>query len=115
MSDVWRTDRNRQRLDIALEAIKQQITLSTAIVAAMLAFSGEIAKNSGFVWGLMLFVLVPFGACIVIGVLALMSISYHLEGEDDPLTAPLVRCFGMLQNVFFIVGVIAMIVLVTLY
>src|SRR5574341_23256 len=106
-------DREEKRLDIALEAIKQQITLATGILGATLAFSNQLKDaRQGRMWKLLPYAFTPLAVSIICGVFALMSISYHLRKEDDPLAQGNVRAAGVLQNTTFLIAIVAMVVII---
>ena len=106
-------DRAEKRLDLAVEAIKQQITLATGILGATLAFSNQVTGiRQGHVWGLLPYAFTPLAVSIICGVVALMGIAFHLRGEKDPLSQSNVRWAGMLQNVSFLIAVVAMVVVI---
>ena len=108
-------DRAEKRLDIALEAIKQQITLATGILGATLAFSHQLTEaRQGRVWKLLPYAFTPLAVSIICGVFALMSISYHLRENHDPLTQSNVRVAGVLQNVTFLIAIVAMVIVIAI-
>lgn len=106
-------NRPEKRLEIALEAIKQQITLATGILGVTLAFSDQVTgARQGRVWSLLPYAFAPLAVSIICGVYSLMSISYHLRGEKDPLVQGGVRVAGILQNVTFLIAIVAMVVVI---
>jgi len=108
-------DRAEKRLDIALEAIKQQITLATGILGATLAFSHQLTEaRQGHVWKLLPYAFAPLAVSIICGVFALMSISYHLKKNDDPLAQSNVRLAGIFQNITFLIAIVGMVVVIAI-
>jgi hypothetical protein len=106
-------DREEKRLDLATEAIKQQITLATAIIGATVAFSGQLTGiKQGKIWNLLPLAFAPLALSIICGVLALMSIAFHLAKEGDPLGKTGVRRLGMAQNVTFLLAMVMMVFIV---
>lgn len=107
-------EREEKRLDIALEAIKQQITLATAIIGASLAFSNQLkGASQGRIWALLPFAFAPLGLSVIAGVLTLMGIAYNLGHAGDPLASPGVRLLGVLQNAAFLLAVVLMVWIVS--
>ena len=105
--------REEKRLDLAVESVKQQITLATAIIGASLAFSGQLTEvKKGKIWALLPFAFAPLALSIICGVLLLMSISFYLGTEQDPLQQNLVKRLGMVQNAAFILSVILMVIVI---
>jgi hypothetical protein len=103
-------DKLEKRTDLAIESVKQQITLATAIIGASIAFSDQLSgARGGKIWSLLPFVLTPLAISIVCGVLLLMSISFYLGTDDDPLTQKPVRGLGMAQNAAFILSIVLMV------
>lgn len=103
-------DREEQRLELATESVKQQITLATAIIGATLAFSGQLSgARQGAIWDLLPVAFVPLAVSIVCGVLTLMSLAFHLGKDGDPLATKDVRVLGALQNAVFMVSVLLMV------
>ena len=103
-------DHMEKRLDIATEAVKQQIALATGIIGATLAFTDQVKTvRQGGVWDMLPYAFAPLAASIVCGVFTLMSIAYHLKNGGDPLTHRDVRIVGVLQNITFLGAVIAMV------
>lgn len=98
-------DRDQKRLDLATEAVKQQITLATAIIGATLAFSEKV---TGATQDLLALVFAPLVLSVISGVLTLMSISYHLKGSGDPLSPWRVRILGVTQNLGFLLAIVLM-------
>ena len=93
-------------LETALEAVKQQITLATAVIGAALAFSDQLgvlqqqAVLSVLPWAFGL-----LGGSVIFGIFALMAISYELRrGKADPFGVKGVRLSGGLQNVTFMIA-----------
>lgn len=106
--------RQEKRLDLAVESVKQQITLATAVIGASLAFSGQLkGVSQGKVWDLLPIAFAPLAFSIVCGVLLLMSISFYLGTEADPLQQSTVRKLGVAQNAAFILSVILMVIVIT--
>jgi hypothetical protein len=106
-------NREEKRLDLAVEAVKQQITLATAIIGASLAFSSQLSGvKQGKIWDLLPFAFAPLALSIICGVLALMSIAFHLSKDGDPLNKRGVRQLGMVQNLGFLLSVIIMVFIV---
>jgi hypothetical protein len=102
--------RAEKRLDIALEAVKQQIGLATAIIGVTLAFSDQLTDaRQGQVWKLLPYAVAPLAVSVVCGVFTLMSIAYHLRGQADPLGHRDVRISGVSQNITFLFAVVAMV------
>jgi hypothetical protein len=100
-------DQVEKRLDIACNAIEQQITLATALLGVALAFSDQLsAARQGRVWELLPWAFVPLAVSISSGVLALMSISYHLRDDSDPIAQRDVRIAGIVQNATFLLSII---------
>jgi hypothetical protein len=93
-------------LEAGLEAVKQQITLATALIGAALAFTDQIDAlkhhdvRSMLPWGFGL-----LGVSVISGVLVLMAISYELRGGRDPFGGKRVRLLGALQNLAFMIAV----------
>lgn len=106
-------DRAEKRLEITLEAVKQQITLAAGIIGATLAFSGQVTgARQGRIWDLLPYAFAPLALSIISGVLALMSIAYHLRGQKDPLAQSGVRLSGIVQNLAFLIAIVAMILVI---
>ncbi len=106
-------NREEKQIDTAIEAIKQQITLSVILITASLTFANLIQKQTELLWYGLPYILIPLGLNIIFGILSIMSISYYLVDESDyVLNRRLVRIFGILQNLVFAFSVIAMVVLV---
>jgi hypothetical protein len=105
--------REEKRLDIAVESVKQQITLATAIIGASLAFSGQLTEvKKGKIWALLPLAFTPLALSIICGILLLMSISFYLGTDQDPLQQKLVRRLGILQNATFIISIILMVIVI---
>ena len=106
-------NREEKRLDIAIEAVKQQITLATAIIGASLAFSNQLSgAKQGKIWNLLPIAFAPLTVSIICGVLALMSISYYLNKEGDPLSQKGVQKLGIFQNAAFLISIVLMVLIV---
>ncbi len=93
--------------ETALEAVKQQITLATAVVGAALAFTDQIdalkrqAALSALPWAFGL-----LGSSVIFGIIALMAISYQLRGgKTDPFGVGGVRLAGACQNLSFMIAI----------
>ncbi len=93
--------------ETALEAVKQQITLATAVVGAALAFTDQIdtlkrqAALSALPWAFGL-----LGGSVIFGIMALMAISYQLRrGKTDPFAVGGVRLAGASQNLSFMLAI----------
>ena len=93
-------------LETALEAVKQQITLATAVIGAALAFSDQLTTLRQQA----LLTLLPWafgllGLSVIFGIFALMAISFELRrGKSDPFGVKGVRLSGGLQNVTFMIA-----------
>lgn len=98
-----------KRVDIAVEAVKQQITLATAILAALLALSEKIKPS---IVSQLWLALVPLSFSILMGVLALLSISFYMAPSTDPFRQTGVRILGSLQCLSFLGSVFAMVYLI---
>jgi hypothetical protein len=108
-------DREEKRLEVALDVIRQQIALATAIIGAVVAFADPIAKaGDGKLWRMLPWALTPLVVSIVLGVIALMGIGFHLKRPGDPLAKRGVRLSGMVQNVSFLVAMILLVTIVGL-
>ena len=96
-------DKEEKRTDIAVEAVKQQITISAAVIAFVATLAGsDTALRNNIEW-----VIVPFLISICSGVFALLSISWGLYSDDDTFSLGMVRLFGTLQAMVFIIGLVA--------
>lgn len=105
----WQQERRGKMVDISIEAIKQQITLATVIIGALLTFVEKI--NAADRQNLP-FALVPLALTIVFGIVALQSIAYHIEDSSGPFNKPTVRFAGIAQNISFIVAVVGMVIII---
>jgi hypothetical protein len=104
-------DRIEKGLDLTTEVVKQQITLSSVILGAGLAFADKVQVPPRD----LAFGLAPFFIAIIFGVLALMAISFHLsKDQSNPIASSKVQWFGVLQNVFFVFGILALLILIGL-
>lgn len=107
-------NREEKRLDLAVEAVKQQITLATAIIGASLAFSSQLSgARQGRIWNLLPIAFAPLAVSIVCGVLALMSIAFYLSKQGDPLEKRSVRQLGVVQNLGFLLAIVLMVFIVS--
>ena len=103
-------DRLEKRLEIAVEAVTQQITLATGIIGATLAFSDQVTgARQGKVWELLPYAFAPLAFSIICGVLSLMAIAFHLRASPDPLSETGVRLSGALQNLMFVIAIVGMV------
>jgi hypothetical protein len=101
-------DAAEKRLEIAVEAVKQQITLATAILAALLALSDKVKPT---IVPQLWIALVPLSFSVLMGVLVLLSISFYLAPRQDPFQERGVRVLGTLQCLSFLGAVFAMVYL----
>jgi len=100
-------------VETALEAIKQQITLSSAVVGGTVAFASSLKEASvQSIWEQLPWALVPFAIAIVFGVIALQSISFELKEGRLPFGSRIVRVSGIIQNLSFLWGFVALVVIV---
>ncbi|WP_420400610.1 hypothetical protein [Flagellimonas sp.] len=103
-------DREEKQIDIALTAVKQQLTLSATIVTATFAFTELIKTEAPDLWVVLPWILIPLGVNILCGVFVLLSIAYYVvKPSIKVLDRNDVRVFGMLQNFSFIFAIGAMI------
>ncbi|NEP19723.1 MAG: hypothetical protein F6J97_23015 [Leptolyngbya sp. SIO4C1] len=108
-------NRQEKGLDLAVESVRQQITLASAIIAATLAFSDQLQDTmQGRVWTMLPYAFAPLALSIICGVLALMSISFHLCKNRDPMPQSEVRLFGVCQNLSFMLSVIGLVLIVAI-
>ena len=99
-------DRDEKQIDLAKEAITQQITLATALVGAVIAFADSIKDVAqGAIWVRLPLALVPLGISVVCGVLALQAIAFCVTGSGRPLSKWSVRICGIVQNVSFLLEI----------
>ena len=98
-----------KRVDIAVEAVKQQITLATAILAALLAFSEKVKPA---IVGQLWLALAPLSLSILTGVLVLLSISFYMTPSTDPFRQVGVRVLGSVQCLSFLASVFVMVYLI---
>jgi len=101
-------DREEKRLEITLEAVKQQLTLASGIVAGVVALGND---KAGF-WHLIPWALTPFVLSILGGAFVLLTLPMALYGTGDPLAARGVRVAGVLQLATFIIGIIALVAVI---
>ena len=102
------TSMKEKVLELAVEAVKQQIALATVIIGALLAFVEKINSSaaSDLPW-----VLVPLALTAILGVIILQAMSWYADDATGPLDKPLVRILGIGQNLAFVIAVIAMVVI----
>jgi hypothetical protein len=94
---------HEKQLDIAVESVKQQITLASALLAAALAFANQLKDGlQTRAWSRLPWIAAPLALAIVFGVLCLMSLSYYLTRSVNPMGERGVRLLGGLQNLSFI-------------
>lgn len=106
-------DAKEKQLEIAVNAVEQQITLATVIIGACLALSDQLTGvKQGRVWDLLPIAFAPLAASVVFGILLLQSISFDLGKEREPFKQGLVRGFGIAQNVTFMLSVCLMLVVI---
>lgn len=93
-------DKEEKRIEIAVDAVKQQITISAAVIAfvATLAGTGSDLREK-LAW-----VMVPLLISITCGVFTLLAIPWALYSDHDPFSQVIVRAFGVIQPMAFIVG-----------
>lgn len=103
-------DREAKRTDITIEAVKQQITLASAIIGAIVA----LANKHDPIWQVLPYALAPFALSVIGGIFALLTIPFALYGEGDPFAAREVRVAGVLQAVLFCVGIVLMVALLAI-
>lgn len=96
-------DREEKRIDITNEAVKHQVTIALALIAAI----ATLAKEGSSLQINLELVAVPLLISAVSGILVLMTIPMQLYGTTDPLRSPLVRFAGICQAAFFVWGLIA--------
>lgn len=99
-------DRESKRIDITIEAVKQQITLASAIIGALVA----LASKHDPVWALLPYALAPFALSVIGGIFALLTIPFALYGDGDPFAARGVRFAGVFQAALFCVGIVLLVV-----
>ncbi len=93
-------DREEKRFDIAMEAVKQQIALASVIITVLSALL--VSKEATFQISASFFL---FLACILSGVVLLMTIPYVLYSKDDPFGSTSVRVLGAVQSLLFFIGI----------
>ena len=99
-------ERKEKRLDIAMEAARQQITLSAGMIAVMVA----LADPDGPMWPALPYILAPFAISVLAGAWLFLATPMALYDENDPLAKRPVRIPGTIQILSFVVGIVAMVV-----
>src|SRR5262245_16225308 len=100
-------------LETATEAVKQQITIASAVIGGTIAFAGSLKEESMKpIWSQLPWALVAFAVVIAAGIVALQSIAYELKQGRNPYKAIVVRGSGIVQNLAFLWGFIALLVIV---
>jgi len=89
-------------VDVAVEAVKQQITLSTGVLALLLTFLDKIGPTNRecLPWAA-----IPFAFTVLFGVVCLMSIAYYIDDQQGPFSKVPVLLSGIFQNLCFLFAV----------
>lgn len=96
---------NQKSLDITLELVKQQITLSSVLIGLSLAFASNKSLEALLGVSILLFIL-----SIICGVLLISTISTKVRKNSiEVITSiPSIKKLGMIQGFAFISGLITM-------
>lgn len=107
-------DNKEKAVDTASESIKQQITIASAVIGGTVAFASSLNEAAVVpIWRQLPWALIPLVLAVAFGVAALQCLAFELKAENPtPLSASMVRCFGVLQNIAFVVGFIALVIIV---
>jgi hypothetical protein len=102
-------DHEEKAVDVAVHATNHQITIASALLAGIVAFSDKLKDQPRLagLWNHKLWVMIPLLLAILFGIVLLLGIGGALAQKKPPFRAKMVRLCGVAQNVFFLAAMIA--------
>jgi len=102
-------DHEEKAVDVAVHATNHQITIASALLAGIVAFSDKLKDQPRLtvLWNHKLWVMIPLLLAIFFGIVLLLGIGGALAGKRPPFRGSVVRVCGIAQNLSFLGAMIA--------
>jgi len=102
-------DHEEKAIDVAVHATNHQITIASALLAGIVAFSEKLKDQPGLarMWKYKLWIIVPLVLAILFGIVLLLGIGSALAGKKQPFRGAIVRTCGIAQNMCFLAAMVA--------
>ena len=108
-------DHEEKAVDVAVHATNHQITIASALLAGIVAFSDKLKDQPrlAVLWNHKLWIMVPLLLAIFFGIVLLLGIGAALAGKQPPFRGSVVRFCGIAQNLSFFGAMVAIVSLLS--